>query len=232
MNNQKVITVSHLAILILGLLFYTSIGLLFVIPYVPLRLLVFLLLLIVANFKKQHYVIILVACIFGLIINFSIDWQTTISNALSWGALAGCILGSILISENMFSGSDFASISKFFKEKNKIAIHSFYAFKIIPMILFLLDRLSKSYMVYGKKKYIAKKEKIKFKVIIDVIDSFFCDLLVIMFSQERIINRRTAIAFVVSQGKRIISLKMFVVELVVLISVLIVSLSYFLKDIL
>jgi hypothetical protein len=226
---KKTINISHLILLILGLLFYTSIGLLFVIADVKLRVLVFLLLLFVVPFKKQHYLLIIISCIVGFIISPFSNWQLIVSNVLSWGTLIGSLFGSLLIYEDVFSGGDFASISKFFKNKNKVAIHAYYAFKIIPMISDLLDRLSKAYMVYGKRKYIGKKKTIKFKIFIDVIDSFFNELLTIMFSQVRIMNRRECVAYSVSQEKRAVSLKMLITQILITLCVITVFVLRFLN---
>jgi len=224
---KKTINISHLILLILGLLFYTSIGLLFVISDVPLRVLIFLLLLLVVPFKKQHYLIIVISCIVGFIVSPFSDWQQVVPNILSWGGLMGSLIGSLLIYEDVFSGGDFASISRFFKNKNKVAIHAYYVFKIIPMIVDLLDRLSKSYMVYGRKKYIRKKSYVEIKIIFDAIDSFFNELLTIMFSQVRIMNRRETFAYTISQGKRVVNLKLFIVQLLIVLFVATMSPLHF-----
>jgi hypothetical protein len=224
---KKTINISHLILLILGLWFYTSIGLLFVIAYVPLRVLIFLLLLFVVPFKKQHYLIIVISCIVGFVISPFSDWQQVVPNILSWGGLMGSLIGSLLIYEDVFSGGDFASISRFFKNKNKVAIHAYYVFKIIPMIVDLLDRLSKAYMVYGKRKYIGKKNHVGIKIIFDAIDSFFNELLTIMFSQVRIMNRRETFAHTVSQGKRVLKVKLLIVQLLIVLFVTAVSILHF-----
>lgn len=226
MNMRNTYKISHLIILILGLLFYTSIGLLFVITDFKLRVIVFLLLLLVANFKKEHFLIITISCIVGFIINPHQNWNIMASNLLSWGALTGSILGSLLIYDNIFSGGDFASTSRFFKNKNSVAIHAYYAFKIIPMILDLLDRLLKAYVVYGKKKYIGKKKATNLNILIDVIDSFFNELLTVMFSQTRIMKRRECIANVMSQKKRSLNCKLILIQSAVTLSVLI----FFLRE--
>ncbi len=194
MNIPKIYYISHLTALFLGLLFYTSIGLLFIIANVPLRVIVFLLLLFVAKFKKPHYIIIIISSLVGLVISPYNNWQIVVSNVLSWGCLTGSILGSLLLYESVFSGGDFASISRFFKNKNKVAIDAYYAFKIIPMISDLLERLLKAFTVYGKKKYLANSDISKFKMFIDMLDSFFNELLAIMFSQFRVMDRREKVA--------------------------------------
>jgi hypothetical protein len=227
MNVKYSLNVSHLVLLILGLFFYTAIGLIFIIPSVMLRVIVFLLLILVAQFKKQHYIVILIACIIGLLINPFSDWQFVISNVLKWGTLTGCIVGGIIIYENIFAGGDFASISKFFKNKNKIAIYAYYVFKIMPMIFDMLDRLAKAYMVYGKRKYVTKTNSFKLNIFFDVTDSFFNELLTIMFSQIRVLSRRETVAFAVSSGKRTVSLKLFVVQLLVILFVLTALILHF-----
>ena len=221
MGNNKTYQISHLTALFLGLLFYTSIGLLFITPNVPLRIVVFLFMLFLADFKKQHYFIIVVSCLVGLVVSPLQDWQITLSNVLSWGGLTGSILGSLLIYKDIFTGGDFASISRFFKNKNTVAIHAYYAFKLIPMISDLLDRLIKAFMVYGKRKYIEEKKSPKYKIVIDAVDSFFSELLQIMFSQVRVMNRREKVAYLVSQQKRAISAKMFMSQVVVIFIVFI-----------
>jgi len=226
---RKTINISHLILLFLGLLFYTSIGLVFVIADVPLRVLVFLLLLFVVPFKKQHYLIIIISCIIGITLSPFSDWKLLVLNTLSWGTLIGSLLGSILIYDDIFSGGDFASISRFFKNKNKVAIHAYYAFKIIPMLSDLLDRLSKAFMVYGKRKYIEKKKTAKFKIFIDALDSFFNELLTIMFSQVRIMSRREGVAYSVSQEKRAVSLKLLIIQILITLSVILIILLHFLN---
>jgi len=214
---QKTYNISHLLGLFLGLLFYTSIGLLLIVSNVPLRVVVFFLLLFLANFKKQHYFIIIISCLVGLVISPYQDWRLTLSNILSWGCLTGSILGSILIYKDIFSGGDFASISKFFKNKNKVAIYAYYVFKIIPMISDLLDRLSKAYMVYGKRKYIGMKKSLKYKIFIDALDGFYSELLSIMFSQLRVLDRRENVAYSVSQQKKAINSKLLIIQSLIIL---------------
>ena len=158
--------ISHLRALLLGLLFYTSIGLIFVIPNVSLRMIVFLLMLFLADFKKQHYYILIVSGVIGILISPFHNWELIISNVLSWVGLTGSIIGSILIYEDIFTGGDFASISRFFKNKNTVAIHAYYAFKLIPIITDTFDHLIKAFVVYGKRKYVREKKMPKRKIAI------------------------------------------------------------------
>lgn len=225
----KSLNISQHFALLLGVLFYTSIGLLFIMPDVLIRVFVFLLVLSVANFKKSYYLIIAFSFLIGYIINPVAHWETIIFNVLSWGTLVGCILGSILIYQDIFTGGDYASISRFFKKKNKVAIHSYYVFKIIPMIFDLLVRLAKAYRVYGKRKYVNKNKVIAFGIFSDVVDSFFNELLTLMFSQIRILNRREAASYFVSQGKREVNMKLFVVQILIILLVITSSILYFLN---
>lgn len=220
---QKTFYISHFTGLLLGLLFYTSIGLLFILSNVPLRVIVFFLLLFLASFKRQHYVIIIISCIVGYFISPYHDWKIIISNILSWGCLTGSILGSLLIYKEVFSGGDFASISRFFKNKNKAAIYSYYVFKIVPMISDLLDRLSKAYMVYGKRKYIGINKSPMFKIFIEAIDGFFNELLTIMFSQMRVISRREKVAYSLSQQKKEISSKLLILQSLIILLIIVVT---------
>lgn len=229
MSMQKTYHISHLTSLFLGLLFYTSIGLMFVLSNVPLRVIVFLLLLFLASFKKQHYIIIIISCIVGYLISPYNDWKIFISNILSWGCLTGSVLGSLLIYKEVFSGGDFASISVFFKNKNKAAIYSYYVFKIVPMISDLLDRLSKAYMVYGKRKYIGTKKSSKIKIFIDAIDGFFSELLAIMFSQLRVMDRREKVAYFVSQQKKAISSKLLIIQSLIILFIIVAAIISKLK---
>jgi hypothetical protein len=87
------------------------------------------------------------------------------------------------------------------------------------MISDLLDRLVKAFMAYGKKKYVKKNKSAKFNIFFDVIDSFFNELIAIMFSQIRIMSRREDVAYIVSQGKRAVGLKLFVVQMLIILFV-------------
>ena len=219
----KTISISHYMALFLGLFFYTSIGLLFVISYIPLRIGVFLLVLILADFKKQHYFIIIVSCVIGFAVSPLQDLVKIISNMLSWGGLTGSVLGSLLIYKKIFTGGDFASISRFVTNKNSVAIHAYYAFKLIPVISDLLDHIIKAFMVYGKRKFMTERKISKSKVAVDAVDSFFNELLQIMFSQIRVMNRLEKVAYLVSQQKRSISLKFLVIQSLIIFMVM----SYF-----
>lgn len=221
-TKNRTCLISHLTALFLGLLFYTSIGLLFIVPNVPLRVIVFLSLLFLADFKKQHYFIIMVSCVIGLLISPIQDSVLVLSNVLSWGGLTGSVIGSLLIYKDVFTGGDFASISRFFKNKNTVAIHAYYAFKLIPMISDLLDRIIKAYMVYGKRKYTREKKTSISKIAVDAVDSLFSEMLQIMFSQVRVINRRKKVAYLVSQQKRTVYLKFLIVQAII-ISLVMVS---------
>lgn len=220
MRKHRTCSISHLTALILGLLFYTSIGFLFVIPSVPLRVIVFLFMLILADFKKQHYYIIIVSCVIGLVISPFQDWKLIISNVLSWVGLTGSVIGSLLIYEDIFTGGDFASISRFFKNKNIVAIRAYYAFKLIPMISDLFDHIIKAIRVYGKRKYMQEKKMPKRILVVDAVDVFFSELLQLMFSQVRVMDRREKVAYLVSQQKRTIRLKYLVVQVLIVLSVL------------
>ena len=131
--------------------------------------------------------------------------------------------GSLIIYEDIFSGGDFASISKLFKNKNQVAIYSYYVFKIIPLIGDLLYRLSKAFSVYGKRKYIAENKNQKIKILIDTLDSLFNELLSIMFSQVRIMNRREKVAFLLSQQRRAINLKFIILQSLITILIIVIA---------
>lgn len=220
MKQYRTYSISHLTALLLGLLFYTSIGLLFVIPNIPLRVIVFLFMLILADFKKQHCFIIIVSCVIGLVVSPLQDWKLIISNVLSWVGLTGSVIGGLLIYEDIFTGGDFASISRFFKHKNIVAVRAYYAFKLIPMISELLDHIIKAFRVYGKRKYIGKEKTSKRKIVVDAVDVFFSELLQIMFSQVRVMDRREKVAYLVSQQKRTIGLKFLVLQILIVSLVL------------
>ena len=204
--------IPHLAALLLGLAFYTSIGALFFISSVPLRVAVFLLTLLLAHFKKQHYYVVLVACAIGFIISPIHDWKTTFSNVLSWGGLTGSLIGSIQVYQDIFTGGDFASISRIFKNKNAAAIQAYYAFKVIPIISDVLDHILQAFKVYGKRKYKAATNAPKGRIAVDIVESFFTALLQIMFSQVRVMDRRESVAYLVSQQKRKIGRKELVIQ--------------------
>lgn len=220
MEKSRTYQISHLTALFLGLFFYTSIGLLFVISNVPLRVVVFLCMLFLSDFKKQHYYIIMVSCVIGLAVSPHQDWKLIISNILSWVGLTGSVIGSLLIYKDIFTGGDFASISRFFKNKNAVAIHAYYVFKLIPMISDSLDHIIKAYMVYGKRKYMDEKKTSKRKIAVDAVDSFFSELLQIMFSQVRVMGRRERVAYLVSQQKRTIRPKFLVVQTLIVFLVM------------
>lgn len=220
MEKSGTYQISHLTALFLGLFFYTSIGLLFVISYVPLRVVVFLCMLFLADLKKQHYYIIMVSCVIGLVVSPHQDWKLIISNILSWVSLTGSVIGSLLIYKDIFTGGDFASISRFFKSKNTVAIHAYYVFKLIPMISDSLDHIIKAYMVYGKRKYMGEKKTLKRKIAVDAVDSFFSELLQIMFSQVRVMDRRERVAYLVSQQKKTIRPKFLVVQTLIVFLVM------------
>lgn len=218
-TKNRTCLISHLTALFLGLFFYTSIGLLFIVPNVPLRVIVFLFLLLLAEFKKQHCFIIIVSCVIGMLISPIQDSGLVLSNVLSWGGLTGSVIGSLLIYKDVFTGGDFASISRFFKNKNTVAIHAYYAFKLIPMISDLLDRITKAFMVYGKRKYTKEKKTLISKIAVDAVDSLFSEMLQIMFSQVRVMDRREKVAHLVSQQKRTIRLRLLVIQLMIIFSV-------------
>ena len=222
-GGQRTYPISHLAALLLGLFFYTSIGLLFVISSVPLRVVVFLLMLLFANFKKSHYLVVLVACTIGALISPMQDWGTTLSNALSWGGLTGSVIGSLLVYKDIFTGGDFASVSRFFKNKNAAAIHAYYAFKIIPTITDVLKHILEAFKVYGKRKYMEEKKTPGIKIAIDVVESFFSELLRIMFSQVRVMDRRERVAYPVSRQKREIGRKALIIQVLVITLTLVIA---------
>lgn len=218
---HKKFSISHLTALLLGLLFYTSIGLLFVLSSVPLRIVVFLLILILADFKKQHYYIIIFSCVIGFFVSPLQDRVKIISNMLSWVGLTGSVIGSLLIYKEIFTGGDFASISRFLKDKNAVAIHAYYVFKLIPIVSDLLDHIIKAFMVYGKRKFMMERKVSKCKIAVDAVDHFFKELLQIMFSQIRVMNRREKVAYLVSQQKRTASLKFLVIQAFIIFIVLV-----------
>lgn len=215
-GGQRTYPISHLAALFLGLFFYTSIGSLFVISSVPLRVMVFLLMLLFAHFKRSHYIIVLVACTIGFIISPIQDWATTLSNVLSWGGLTGSVIGSLLVYNDIFTGGDFASVSRFFKNKNAVAIHAYYVFKVIPMITDLLKHIQDAFQVYGKRKYMVENNASRRMIALDVIESLFSELLHIMFSQVRVMDRRERVAYSVSRQKREIGRKALIIQVLVI----------------
>lgn len=85
------------------------------------------------------------------------------------------------------------------------------------MISDLLDRLSKAYMVYGKRKYIGMKKSLKYKIFIDALDGFYSELLSIMFSQLRVLDRRENVAYSVSQQKKAINSKLLIIQSLIIL---------------
>ena len=79
------------------------------------------------------------------------------------------------------------------------------------MIFDLLVRLVIAYRVYRKRKCFNSKV-ISFELFLDVLDSLFNELLTLMFSKIRIINRREASAYIMSQVKRKINIELLAVQ--------------------
>jgi hypothetical protein len=219
MKEKKLIKIPHFFALTLGLVFYSTIGFLFVSPNVFLRIWIFFLFFFIVKYKLKHYLIIFTSGFIGFLINPTNNNFEILTNILNWSTLTGCILGSLMIYEEIFSGGDFASISKYFKNKNKVAVYLYYIFKIIPLLLDIIERIAKAYFVYGKRIYYSKS-KFRIDIAIDIVVSFFIELLLLMFSHFRIIERRENVAFLTTQNKKEVPINILIFQLLISISIL------------
>ena len=222
-----IITLPHSLCLILGLIFYTCMGLLFIIPSMPLTVSVFLILLVGNQKWKENLKFICIALVFGLLVSLVDTSDSKLVNSISWGSLIGSLLISISFYTEIFFGGDYASISRLFPEKyNKnVAIMGYYIFKIVPEMQNRLNRIGRAYRAYGRRTFY-KKKSWRIQIIIESLIVFFLESVEIFLSSERIIERRTEVSIDASRMRRSMRLRVLIIEISIMFLLIIHYVGY------
>ena len=202
-TQQSHLEVTRFLYLTLSLLFYTGIGFLFIVPSIVARVLALLIMIIGAGKTALKLRTLLIAIIAGILIGLLETPYQPFVNLLSWGSVVGAMLISIDLYEDVFKGSDVASLAVLFPGSKKIivAVSAYYAFKIKPELEKRLKRIFLATKIYGVRRY--PNAKLQWvRILPDSILTYFLESLDIMFSQERVMHRRQDAVIKASKDKR------------------------------
>ncbi len=185
------IPITRILGLFLGLSLYTAIGLLFVIPWLPVRLLIFLVVLLMLGKKAYQPFVWLVSGFFGAMFGLIDSNFTVTTGVLSWIAVAGSLYGVATAYNDIFQGADFASLAKLFPrpKQTPVALTGYYVFKIVPDLRASLSRVAEAEYVYGTRHAQKGRGRI-FTLLTQILVTYLLEALALPFSHQRIMERR------------------------------------------
>jgi len=213
--------ISRFKYLILSLIFYTAVGLLFIVPSITTRIIVFFIVLsLIGKMAFQPIAWIILATV-GAIFGYFDEQYSVIYAVITWFTTAGAMIGITIGYEKIFKGVDYASVSTLFSKEKKYNISTigYYVFKIIPELKELFPKIFEASIVYD-----SRNSKGRFSLFIYGLAIYMIESLSMFFKYERLLWYRRYVVTNVSSKKRLIRLKDI---LLMTITILLVSISFF-----
>lgn len=202
--------------LILGLSLYTAIGMMFIVPWLPIRLLIFLVVLLAVGKGAFQPIIWGIAGIFGLMFGIIDDNFTIVTGIISWIAITGSMFGAAAAYNNVFQGADFAAVAIFFPKqmKTSVALTGYYVFKIIPDLRASLSRVAEAEYIYGSRNMHTGASRV-FSLLIQTLVTYLLEALALPFSNQRIMDRRRSVVVKAIAKPKFVEVRIFLLMILV-----------------
>jgi len=215
------IEVNRFKYLILSLMFYTAVGLLFIVPSITIRIIVFFIVLYLIGKMAFKPIAWIVLAIVGATFGYFDEQYSILYASIAWITTAGAMIGITIGYEKVFKGVDYSSVSALFSKEKKynISTAGYYIFKIIPELKELFPKIFEASLVYN-----SRSSKGFFSLFIQGLAIYMIESLSMFFKYERLLWYRRYLVANVASKKRLILLKYV---LLMNITILLVGTSFF-----